>query len=44
MPNTAPGPDGIQYSFWKALASWAEDRDLPPLWDTFLALTNDLRA
>ena len=44
MPNTAPGPDSIQYSFWKALASRAEDQDLPPLWDTFLALTNNLRT
>ena len=42
MPNTTPGPDSIQYSFWKALASQADDQELPPLWDTFLALTNDL--
>jgi len=44
MPNTAPGPDSIQYSFWKALAARAEDQDLIPFWDTLLALTNDLRA
>ena len=44
MPNTAPGPDGIQYSFWKALAARADDQDLVPFWDTLLALTNDLRA
>ena len=44
MPNTTPGPDGIQYSFWKALASRVEDQDLPSLWDTFQVLTNDLCA
>ena len=43
MPNTAPSPDSIQYSFWKALASRADDQELPPLWDMFLELTNDLR-
>jgi len=42
MPNTAPGPNGIQYSFWKALATQTKDQDLIPLWDTLLALTNDL--
>jgi len=44
MPNTAPSPDGIQYSFWKALATRTEDQDLVPFWDTLLALTNDLHA
>jgi len=44
MPNTAPSPDGIQYSFWKALAAQAKEQDLIPFWDTLLALTSDLRA
>ena len=48
MPNTAPGPDGIQYSFWKSLSSRIKDRiksgaDIPDFRDTFLSLTNDLR-
>ena len=48
MPNTAPGPDGIQYSFWKSLSSRVKDRitsgvDIPDFRDTFLSLTDDLR-
>ena len=48
MPNTAPGPDGIQYSFWKSLSSRIKDRiksgvDVPDFRDTFLSLTDDLR-
>ena len=48
MPNTAPGPDGIQYSFWKSLSSRVKDRiksgvDIPEFRDTFLSLTDDLR-
>ena len=48
MPNTAPGPDGIQYSFWKSLSSRIRDRiksgvDIPEFRDTFLSLTDDLR-
>ena len=48
MPNTAPGPDGIQYSFWKSLSSRIKDRiksgvDIPVFRDTFLSLTDDLR-
>ena len=48
MPNTAPGPDGIQYSFWKSLSSRIKDRirsgaDIPDFRDTFLSLTDDLR-
>ena len=48
MPNTAPGPDGIQYSFWKSLSSRIKNRiqsgaDIPDFRDTFLSLTDDLR-
>ena len=48
MPNTAPGPDGIQYSFWKSLSSRVKGRiqsgvDIPDFRDVFLSLTDDLR-
>jgi len=48
MPNTAPGPDGIPYGFWKALAALLASRQgvvLPPrpFWLVFLELTDDLR-
>lgn len=43
MPNTVPGPDGIQYAFWKSLASMADDQKLPSLWDMFRDLTNNLQ-
>ena len=48
MPNTAPGPDGIHYSFWKSLSSRIKSRiqsgaDIPDFRDTFLSLTDDLR-
>ena len=48
MPNTAPGPDGIQYKFWKSLSSRVKNRiksgaDIPDFRDTFLSLTDDLR-
>ena len=48
MPNTAPGPDGIHYSFWKSLSSRIQSRiqsgaDIPDFRDTFLSLTDDLR-
>ena len=48
MPNTAPGPDGIPYSFWKSLSSRVKDRivsgiDIPDFRDAFLSLTDDLR-
>jgi len=50
MPNSAPGPDGIQYSFWKALAAQIDklnDRspgpDMPSFWASFRLLSNDLR-
>jgi len=49
MPNTAPGPDGIPYYFWKALVALLaslQEAKLPPrtFWPVFLELTNDLRA
>ena len=48
MPNSAPGPDGIQYAFWKALASRIDDLQklgsrIPCFWSTYKRLTNDLR-
>ena len=47
MPNSAPGPDGIQYAFWKALASRIDDLRkqgscIPCFWSTFRHLTDDL--
>ena len=51
MPNTAPGPDGIPYSFWKSLSSRIDDRNssspltpLPSFWDSFVALANDVKT
>jgi len=49
MPNTAPGPDGLPYDFWKRLASLLsslqrESSPPPDFWDVFLDLTSDLRA
>ena len=49
MPNSAPGPDGIQYSFWKALALKIDALQalgscIPSFWSTFKHLTDDLRA
>ena len=51
MHNTAPGPDGIQYSFWKGLATRisahnkAHPRDaLPDFWTTFVSLANDVKS
>ena len=50
MPNTAPGPDGIPYSFWKTLHRriLAHNKEHPhscltPFWDSFLDLANDVR-
>jgi len=48
MPNTAPGPDGIPYGFWKALAAVlaSMQKTVPPpraFWPVFLELTDDLR-
>jgi len=49
MPNTAPGPDGIPYDFWKKLASLLdslqkESSPPPVFWGVLLELTCDLRA
>ena len=49
MHNTAPGPDGIQNGFWKALASRIDSLEgpsLPPLsfWEAFRELTDDIRS
>ena len=50
MHNTAPGPDGIQYGFWKGLAARisahnkAHPHDtLPGFWTTFVSLANDIK-
>ena len=48
MPNTAPGPDGIPYGFWKSLVALLDslqDKQQPPkpFWPVFLNLTDDLR-
>ena len=49
MPNTAPGPDGIQYGFYKALASKLDflissGHAYTSFWDAFRSLTNDIRS
>jgi len=47
MPNTAPGPDGIHYGFWKWLIgvlAGLQDSDEPPMtfWSAFADLTEDI--
>jgi len=47
MPNTAPGPDGIHYSFWKQLIkvlAALQGSDKPPktFWPAFADLTMDI--
>ena len=47
MPNTAPGPDGVHYSFWKQLIrtlAALQDSDAPPMafWSAFTDLTEDI--
>ena len=47
MPNTAPGPDGIHYSFWKRLIrllAGLQGSDNPPMtfWSAFASLTEDI--
>jgi len=50
MPNTAPGPDGITYGFWKELIRMLDrlqdDKKAPPrtFWDAFSELTTDIAA
>jgi len=47
MPNTAPGPDGIHYGFWKKLIKVLDslqDRDTLPrtFWSIFANVTEDI--
>ena len=51
MHNTAPGPDGIPYSFWKGLSTRvaahnkAHPQDaLPSFWSAFVSLANDVKS
>ena len=49
MHNTAPGPDGIPYSFWKSLDSRisslpATSPPIKPFWQAFLDLANDVKC
>ena len=49
MPNTAPGPDGIHYGFWKELirtlaALQSSDNPPRPFWSAFSDLTEDIAA
>src|SRR5258706_1389839 len=48
MPNTAPGPDGLPYGFYKALATRLSlliksDAGVLDFWDTFTSLANEIR-
>ena len=51
MHNTAPGPDGLPFSFWKSLHQHIVDHNksspsvqLRPFWETFIDMANDVRA
>jgi len=49
MPNTAPGPDGIPYDFWKKLCRKLQDLQSSPspprvFWDVFRDMANDVRT
>ena len=49
MPNTAPGPDGIHYGFWKKLIRTLDklqDSKRPPrtFWSVFADVTADITA
>jgi len=49
MPNTAPGPDGIPYDFWKRLCrrlQCLQNSLSPPqtFWDVFRGMANNVRA
>ena len=51
MHNTAPGPDGIPYGFWKGLAARVSTHNkahpqdlLPNFWDTFVSLANNVKS
>ncbi len=48
MPNTAPGPDGLPYGFYKALASRLNlliksDAGITSFWDVFASLANEIQ-
>ena len=48
MPNTAPGPDGLPYGFYKSLSRKLKNLAVPgsgvrPFWDVFLDLANDVK-
>ncbi len=48
MPNTAPGPDGLPYGFYKALASRLDlllksDDSVVSFWDVFTSLANKIK-
>src|SRR5258706_14809509 len=48
MPNTAPGPDGLPYGFYKALAAKLSllsksDAGISDFWDVFTSLANEIR-
>src|SRR5258706_12746667 len=48
MPNTAPGPDGLPYRFYTALASKLDllvisDCTTASFWDVFTSLANEIR-
>ena len=48
MPNTAPGPDGLPYGFYKQLASRIDlaiknGASLTSFWDAFTDLSNEIR-
>ena len=51
MHNTAPGPDGLPFSFWKSLHRRIVDHNksfpldqLRPFWETFIEMANDVRV
>lgn len=51
MHNTAPGPDGIPFAFWKTLASRIRSHNascpldiLPSFWSSFVDLANNVRS
>ena len=48
MPNTAPGPDGLLYGFYKKLASKLDlaitsGAEMTSFWDAFTDLSNEIR-
>jgi len=49
MPNTAPGPDGIPYKFWKRLRAMLQGLEAgpdppPAFWSVFRDVANDVRT